>query len=242
VRKVGIVTQVDQQAEIFSIRTPKGRAFTFSLDENIRFCGQLPDLGDLQIGMSTLVAGRRLKGGTLLAVVVAAREAPAFSRHMGIVTSIDAATNTFGLHARNGEQLIFKVDEETRFQGFDVDVQSLDDLQVDMVVKVLAKKQEDGSFLAINVSATTKESLEQYDLRTVGQIIAVDAQGFSVQARNGEQYDFQVTAETRFRSLQNRVAALEDLQVGMKVLVGAEQVGDGNYQAQVVIIGALRNW
>jgi len=60
--------------------------------------------------------------------------------------------------------------------------------------------------------------------------------------RNGEQYDFQVTAETRFRSLQNRVAALEDLQVGMKVLVGAEQVGDGNYQAQVVIIGALRNW
>jgi hypothetical protein len=78
--KTGIVTRVDQQAENFSIRTPSGRSFTFSVDENTRFKGQVLDLGDLKVGMIASVVGQRLKDGTLLARAVSARKVPEFIR------------------------------------------------------------------------------------------------------------------------------------------------------------------
>lgn len=160
VRKIGRVTRVDQPSEIFSIRTRRGREFTFSIDENTRFVGQLSDLGDIQVGMLSLVIGRRLESGGLLARFVVAREVPEYSRHLGIVSSITNSKNTFELHARNGEQLVFKVNDKTRFYGFEVDVHSLDDLQVGMAVRILAKIQDDGGLMAITVFATEKSSLK----------------------------------------------------------------------------------
>jgi hypothetical protein len=80
IHKAGIVTRVDQQAENFSIRTPTGRSFTFSVDENTRFKGQLSDLEDMKGGTLASVVGRRLRDGTLLARAVSARKVPEFIR------------------------------------------------------------------------------------------------------------------------------------------------------------------
>ena len=48
----------------------------------------------------------------------------------------------------------------------------------------------------------------------------------------GKQYTFQTTADTRIRSRE--VHSLADLKTGMVVLVGAKDLGNGSYQAQVV--------
>jgi len=59
--------------------------------------------------------------------------------------------------------------------------------------------------------------------------------------RDGQTITFQVTGDTKFRSKGGQVKSLEDLQEGMIAMVGAEELSNGKYQAQVVAAGKLPN-
>lgn len=235
-RRTGIVTKVDQQGENFSISPPSGKSFTFSVNENTGFLGQLSNLEEMKVGMLASVVGQRLWDGSLYARAVSARATPEFIRFMGVVTSKDPLVNSFDLHSVSGEHLVFTVGEETQFRGLEETVQNLNDLQENMVVRVVATKSEDGGLFAINVLATNKGYFEAFDLRTVGRIIGINEQSFSILSRSGKQFDFQVAEETHFLDLKNKEISLEDLRIGMRVFVGAAQSDDSHFQAQIVLI------
>ena len=77
-----------------------------------------------------------------------------------------------------------------------------------------------------------RATLPQADLWIGGKVVSLDKNAFTIENREGKQYTFQTTADTRIRSRE--VHSLADLKTGMLVLVGAKDLGNGSYQAQVV--------
>jgi len=150
----------------------------------------------------------------------------------GAVTAIGA--DSFTLHTLRGEDLTFAVDGNTQFFG---QVHSLADLQPAMLAAVAAQQLGDGSYLAVRVTARAKP---QVDVKAAGRVTAIDAASFTIRARDGNTYTFQVTSETRFRSRGGVVKGLRDLRLGMGVGVAARDLGDGQLQALVVIARARK--
>ena len=185
--------------------------------------------------MLTAVGAIEQDDDTLLAVVVMARFP--LIKHAGTVTSVGVSANTFDLKTRSGDDLTFSVDENTRFRSRDGLVQGLGDLQPDMVAFVTAGKEADGTLKAVVVAAGTPEQLPKFDFRTAGKVITKDKNSFTLETRNGEQYKFKVTGETHFRSRGGWLEDLDDLEIGMRVIVGAKELGNGQYHAQLVLAG-----
>ncbi|MCK4978099.1 MAG: hypothetical protein KAS36_14285, partial [Anaerolineales bacterium] len=150
---------------------------------------------------------------------------------------VNVSESSFTLFTRSGEDLTFSVDENTRFRSRDGSVQGLDDLQLDMVALVSAKKEANGSFKAVVVGAGTAEQLPKFDFKTTGKVITKDKNSFTVETRNGDQYEFKVTDETHFRSRGDWLEDLDDMEIGMRVMVGAKELGNGQYHAQLVLAG-----
>lgn len=234
-RAGGRITGVNVSESSFTLFTRSGEDLVFQVNENTHYRGAVEGLSDLQGGMVAAVGAIEQDDGTLLAVVLMARFP--LVKHAGTVTSVDVSANTFGLNTRSGDDLTFSVDENTRFHSRDGSVQGLDDLQLDMVALVSAKKEANGSFKAVVVGAGTAEQLPKFDFRTTGKVITKDKNSFTVETRNGDQYKFKVTDETHFRSRGDWLEDLDDLEIGMRVMVGAKELGNGQYHAQLVLAG-----
>ena len=231
-RTRGAVTVVDPDASTFTIENQDGEMLTFSVDANTVFLGAVQSLADLQVEMVVGVAASD-SSGAWFALAVHAHQP--LIRHRGEVTAVDVAAGTFSIETRAGEALTFAVDEQTRFHSPNGAIGGLEDLQPGMLAGVAALQLEDGSYLAVNVAAAHPDDLPQFDLRVRGMVTAVTETSFTIQNRQGETYTFQVTEETRFRSPGGFVRSLEDLEVGMRVGVGADELDTGFYVAQVVI-------
>jgi Domain of unknown function (DUF5666) len=232
VRAGGRVTSVDAASGSFSIVNRQGDSFTFSVDANTTFVGRVQSLSDLQVDMLAGV-GAADQNGSLLAVVV--RAGLPLIRHRGEITAVDTANKTFTLQTRSDESFTFSVDGDTRFFGKNGDVNGLADLQPGMVAGVGAHQLEDGTYLVVGVIAAHREDLPRFDYRVRGEVISVGEAEFTIQTHQGEQVTFLVSEETRFRSPGGFVRSLEDLQPGMCVGVGAEDLGSGQYLARTVI-------
>ena len=234
--KRGLITSVDTAAQQFGLQTRAGEQVTFRVDEATRFLGQAGSLADLREGMRAGVIAQKQADENLLAEAVIARIP--LEKYAGQFTAVDASAGTFTLKTRRGaEELTFIVDENTRFRSKAEQVLSLADLQPEMVGAVAAQKQEDGTLLAVMVAANGKEQLPKVDKRFLGRIVEIGENTITVETRQGEQIVIQVTEETRFRSQGNRVHSLSDLKEGMRVAVGALETSEGQYQAQVVLVG-----
>lgn len=239
----GHVSYVDSAADTFKLKTLSGEELTFLVDGKTIYRGGVQSLGDLEQGMIATVGALEQNDGTLLAVALLARFQ--LVKKAGTVVAVDPTTSTFELHTRRGEDLTYVVDENTRYRSRNGYVQSLTDLQPEMIAIVVAKEQPgDDSNLAVMVAAGSTEQIT-IDLRMRGRIILVNEDYFILEARDGEQNIFRVTEETRFRSRGGIVQGLEDLETGMIVFVGARKLDDseagliGQYQAQVVWVVRL---
>lgn len=220
---------LESSANIVRIHLPSGENLTVKLEDDTVYLGAaVQSPADLQEGMAASFGVRKLEDGSLLAVLAAARPAPV--RHAGEVTNVDAAGKTFTLRARNGAAFTFRVDAETQFVGRK-GVESLDELKTGMLAGVSAAQQKDGSLLAVRVAAG-----EKADLKVAGKISAIQGDTFTLAARNGQTYTFQVNADTRFRSPAGKGNGLKDLKVGQRLGVGAQELEDGAYLALTVII------
>ncbi len=150
-------------------------------------------------------------------------------RHAGSITAVDPAAGTLSLATLQGESLVFQTDGSTQYFG---QVHSLADLQPGMAAVVGATQLEDGSYLAVRVTAREKPL---FDVKIAGRVTAVEIGSFTIHGRDGQTHTFQVTPATRFRSLRGQVMSLKDLRLGMGVGVAARYTEEGQLRAVVVI-------
>lgn len=239
----GRVTEIDVAAQAFTLENREGEAVTLKVDENTRFKGEVAELAELQEGMVAGAATSEQENGDLLATLVRAGNPQdrRQNRQAGEVVSVDETAGQFTLRTlRKGEETTFATDENTRFRSKDGKVTSLKDLKPGMVAIVAIRPAAEGEMpLAALVAAGDKDDLPKFDKRFAGKVISVDDKSFTIQTRDGKQITFQVTGDTLFRSKGGQVKSLQDLQEGMITLVGAKELGNGEYQAQVVAAGKL---
>ncbi len=239
IRARGTIGDLDLEAGTFTLVKPSGEEMTFTVGDRTRFLGQSSSLEDLEPGWRVGVAASEQEDGSYLAtVVVAVAKKTRRVEAAGTVTNI--SDDGFTLTTRQGEERSFLVDENTRFRSRGGTVQSLEDLQLDMVALVVAQPQEDGSYLALQVIAGSKDDLPKFEVKMGGKVILVGVDSFTIQTRSGEQVTFKVAAETRFLSRGVQVENFLDLKPGMIVLVGAEDLGDGEFLARLVIAARPR--
>lgn len=117
-------------------------------------------------------------------------------------------------------------DQNTIFVG---PVQSLAEVTVNMSAR-LGLQEQDGRLVA--VIATIRTPL----IRHAGKITAIDntASAFALRTFQGETLAFTVDDKTRFYSRDGSVDSFEDLAIGMRVEVSAQQLEDGTYVAVMV--------
>jgi hypothetical protein len=101
----------------FTVQLKSGEEKVIRVDGNTRYYkadGSAGSFADLQVGR--WVAGRVIDSEDgLLAMAVAVR--PNLIRHAGEINTVDPAASTFGLKARQGENLTFQADENTQYFG-----------------------------------------------------------------------------------------------------------------------------
>ncbi|MCH7587670.1 MAG: hypothetical protein IIC78_06500 [Chloroflexi bacterium] len=167
---------------------------------------------------------------------------PPTKRAMGEITTVNAITNSFTLHARSGEDLQFKVNEQTKFRSPDGSIHGIEDLQAGMKALVVAIDSEGNQLLALMVAAGLPEDVP--DARRVSGVIESVNVGegmFTLETKDGEQLQFVVNDRTRFRSRDQSINGLEDLEPGMAAIVGAVEQTEGPPLALIVGAGKLQD-
>lgn len=233
---VGTILSVDLSEQEFSLESRQGEEFTFEVDENTRFFGGAQELSDLEEGTGAGVRALKVEDGGLLAKVVRTRRPNV--RLAGEVTAVDESAGTLTIQTRRvGREITIQVDENTQFRSRDGDIEDLGDLEPGMVAVVVANRAEDGELpLALVVGAEEVDQLPDFEKRIGGRVLSVGTNELTIRARDGEEYTIQVTGSTNFRSRGGQVAGLEDLEEGMGVIVGGNELGNGRIQAQLVIV------
>jgi hypothetical protein len=242
----GRIIEVDKTKNTFTLNNREGVEKVITVDVDTSFKGRVESLTELREGMLARVGAELLEDETLLANIVQAGFPTV--KISGKITSVEPSEDTFTLKTRRGDrELTLIIDEKTRFRSKDDIVESMDDLQADMIAIVVAEKPDEKIdpenppvLLAVTVGAATEDQLPKYDWKMGGEIVAVDVDAFTIENRNGKQYTLLVTEDTHFRSRGGVVKGLEDLEVGTRIIVGFDDLGDGIYRAGLVIAGKMK--
>jgi hypothetical protein len=173
-------------------------------------------------------------------VVLAQEEAPerpdGAIRAAGEITGVVPGQGTFSLTTRQGRELKFQTNDETKFRSPNGSVEDIHDLKVGMKALVVAAKQDRGTLLALMVAAGHPEDLPDH-MRAAGQIQAIDPSNhtFALQTREGETLPFQTGERTRYRG--EGIEGFGDLDEGMRALVVAIPQKEGAPMALLVAAG-----
>lgn len=226
----GKVLDVNASAGKFSIQTPSGEEQRFFVDEKTRYGGQISSLEELEEGMGAGVIYKEHSQGKWIAVGLIAGYAPDLLKVRGEVTAVDPQHNKFEIMTKDGEQMRFFVDENTRYQG---QLSSLDEMQVGWQAGVAAR-EEGGQMTAVLVIA----GIRPERVRAQGLIVGVDSDGgsFDLEKPDGSLLTFFVNEQTRYAG---QVTGFIDLEEGMRAGAGGYVDQDGKLVARVVAAGNL---
>ena len=157
-------------------------------------------------------------------------------RSAGEIIGVVPGQGTFTLLTRQGEELEYQTNENTKFRGPDGSVEGIHDLEKGMKALVVAVEQEDGTLLALTVGAGHPEDLPEH-MRAAGQIQAINAndQTFTLESRKGEALSFQTGERTKYRG--EGVEGFDDLEPGLFVTVAAIPQESGPPMALLVVAG-----
>ena len=150
----GIVTNVDAAANEFSIENRAGEIVTFMVNPATKFLsrnGDLESFDDLTVGMAVGVKAVGNDQGVLVAKAVFYIDPAMLAAKRAGGEVIAVGDRSFTIKTRNGEELTFQVDENTRFKSRDGSLDGLEDLEVGMKVGVIYIETEDGTLLAKGV-------------------------------------------------------------------------------------------
>lgn len=152
-RYAGEISGVVPGQGTFTLTTRAGLELEFATNDRTRFRsrdGSVEDIHDLKKGMLAMVGALHTPDGSLLALIVAVgtpQDRPELDlRAVGEVVAV--STVGFTLQKRDGEQLSFSVNQDTKFKG----IGDFEQLQVGMVAAVGAVESDDG-WLAVWVGA-----------------------------------------------------------------------------------------
>jgi hypothetical protein len=152
----GEVNNVELEAGTFVIHTRRDRKVTIQVDGDTVFNsrgGVVQGLVDLQNGMVAVATGYHQGDGIILAKRVLAgskEDLPDFEIKAGgkiVVVGLDF----FTLQPRDGEEITFYVDTDTRFRGRGIRVRGISDLNVGMITLVGGVTGSDGEAIARSV-------------------------------------------------------------------------------------------
>jgi hypothetical protein len=230
----GVVVSVDVSASTLVFKPQRGAQVTLTVDDKTRFTGAASSLDEINPGMQAVIAAHREQGGVVRLVGIFTR-VPS-QRYRGQVESVDASAGTLTLKTRQGDVVAFSVDENTRFEGHNMTVESLEDIQPGMWAGILAVQTAEGSLLARGILVGSSENLPKVDVRMGGKVIAVTENSFTIENRKGEEITFQVDENTRFHSRQGNVTKINQLKENMLVMVGGQALDEGGYLAKVVLV------
>lgn len=147
-------------------------------------------------------------------------------RAAGEITGVVPGQGTFTILTRNGDEIEFQTNENTKFRSQNSSVEGIHDLKKGMKAFVAAAKQDDGTLIALMVAAGNMEdrpNRPELDVKVGGEVTAVGASSLTIQTRKGESISFSVNDSTHFKG----ISALDELEVGMKAAVGANETDDG---------------
>ncbi len=161
-------------------------------------------------------------------------------RLIGQVTHVDAATSSFEMETKSGENKTIIVNEGTKYRSPGGKIKKFADLARGMQVIVIAVEQGNGTTLAKIIGAA-KYTPERDVMRVIGEITGVVAPNgsFSLRARDNRILRFETDESTRYRSQDGAIEGLEDLETGMKALVVARQSEEGSPIALLVAAGKI---
>lgn len=153
-RAAGSITSVDEAAGSFSLKTLKGQVLKVNTNASTVFMGLVKNLADLRTGLAASVAGIKQSDGSLLALIVAARQP--LKKNAGKVTAVDAAASTLSIQSLKGVAITYRVDANTRFRSRAGQIKSLSEVKTGMTVLVQFRKQPNGDLLAKQVLVNVK--------------------------------------------------------------------------------------
>ncbi len=148
-----------------------------------------------------------------------------FPHGLGEVTSV--GNDQFTAEKRNGTEIIFLVDDDTRYFG---DLESFNDIEVGLKVAVMGSREGDQSITAKAVGAG-EFPLGQ---RAGGEVTALDSDSLTIESRDGESLTFQVDGETLFFSRDDQVESLSDIEIGDHAMIQYEEASDGILVAKTI--------
>jgi hypothetical protein len=248
VNAVGKITEIDVASGSFSISNREGEIVSYQTGDRTRYRGRdgsIQGMEDLEQGMVALVVGLQQEDGEPLAIMVAAGYKEDIPDNLvgyrGEITGVVPGQGTFTLETQAGESLTFQTSDRTRFRSRDGEVEDIHDLKQGMTAIVGALEQDDGTLLAFFVGVGyPQEGWERpiADVWSIGRIVELGERSFTVEARDGESKEFSVDGSTVYRSRDGSIDDFDDLEEGMRVLVGAKELGSG--QLKVVWVGAMR--
>jgi hypothetical protein len=227
----GQLTSASAANGTFSLRARSGQDWYFSLGQDAVFLGQNQSLSALEPGMQVIVAGTNAaQGGSPTAYLVYALQRQA--RFAGSINAVDLTNNTFTLTLRSsGQDVVIQVNPDTRFRSQNDQYKSLAELQPGMLAAVQAAEQGQNQWVASLVTVAAQAQVNDYDLRLVGRITSINGNTLVVENLRGWQYTIQLTGDTQFKG---RLTRASDLQVGMVVALGANEV-NSVYQVQTIL-------
>jgi hypothetical protein len=137
-------------------------------------------------------------------------------RAAGEISGVVPGQGTFTLMTRQGQELEFQTDENTKFRGPGGSVEGIHDLKKGMKALVVAAQWDDGTLLALMVANA-------------------DDQTFALQTREGETLSFQTGERTKYRG--EGVDNFDDLESGMFAMVAAIHQDSGPPLALLIAAG-----
>jgi hypothetical protein len=246
-RSSGTITRINSNEGVFLLESKNGEIQEFEVGSRTRYRireGSMEGLSDLDPGMFALVIAIVRDGQIPMAVWVGARQDTEPVERLtviGEILNVIPGQETFDLQARNGDVLHFSVIERTKFRSWDGSIEELHDLERGMYALVVYCSDGQGSLIALGIAAgyrNDRPDLSEWDLWVMGRITSMSDRSFTIESRNQGNLTFPVDGSTHYRSRDGSVNEFKDLQVGMVVVVGAKELGNGQYVAGIVGAGS----
>lgn len=237
----GEVIAVSISEQTFTLNTADDHVVRIVTNSETNFYGGLNSFEDIKLGIGVVVNVQPSDvdpstAESLVAAGVASAtgQRPAGKRFAGVISTVDLDAGTFTLEQRNGELPTFLVNAETQYHSRDGLILSLTDVEVGMGAVVGADLLDDGSLLAKAVAVGQADLIDAERFR--GEVTTVVDATFSVSSRDGTVLTFSTTDATRFISRDPEFDGLEDIQVGMMLVVAYENTPDAATQIALAVV------
>jgi len=240
----GLVTKINLSSQTVFLRAKEKDEVSVGFDENTRYFGVADNFSEIEEGMIAGIIAEKTSGENYLAKIVRLRFPTV--RIIGKVSDVETNENTFTLVTRRGEkELNVTVDENTRFKSRDGSLQGIEDLNPDMFAVVIAKRsdlkdQESSQLTALAVLAGTGEQLPNFEVKIRGKVVEKAGDKITVENPKGEQFTIFVNAETKFKSKGDAIQNLEQIEIGMQILIGGKSLESGDVQAELIVVLPFR--